>query len=67
MADAGFYVPNTKQKDLVTCFLCNKELDGWEETDDPWEEHNNHSNKCLLAQSRRPFQDLKVGILYLLQ
>lgn len=28
------------------CFLCNKALDGWEEGDDPVEEHLKHSPTC---------------------
>lgn len=37
MAQAGFYfIGNEQDHDLVECFICGKQLDGWEETDDPW-------------------------------
>lgn len=37
MAAAGFYfIGNEKELDLVECFICSKQLDGWEEDDDPW-------------------------------
>lgn len=47
MAEAGFFhVPSENEPDLVKCFLCLKELDGWEPEDDPWKEHKRHSPKC---------------------
>ncbi|XP_027237460.1 baculoviral IAP repeat-containing protein 5 [Penaeus vannamei] len=47
MAAAGFYyIGNKKEPDLVRCFVCLKELDGWEVEDDPWEEHKNHASYC---------------------
>jgi Inhibitor of Apoptosis domain len=37
MAAAGFFhCPTDQEPDLVRCFVCHKELDGWEPTDDPW-------------------------------
>lgn len=30
----------------MVCFLCEKSLDGWEETDNPLEEHLKHSPTC---------------------
>jgi len=39
MAEAGFYCPNLNTPDIVRCFSCFIELDGWEPTDNPWEEH----------------------------
>ena len=37
MAEAGFYhTPSENEPDLVTCYVCYKEMDGWEPTDDPW-------------------------------
>ncbi len=36
MAEAGFYhCPTDQEPDLVKCFFCLKELDGWEPEDDP--------------------------------
>lgn len=39
MAHSGFYCPNTDYPGIVKCFSCFIELDGWEPTDNPWEEH----------------------------
>ena len=37
MAAAGFYViGDSNEPDLVECFICSKQLDGWEPDDDPW-------------------------------
>lgn len=37
MAAAGFYViGNSNEPDLVECFICGKQLDGWEQNDVPW-------------------------------
>ncbi|KAK4152324.1 hypothetical protein C8A00DRAFT_34964, partial [Chaetomidium leptoderma] len=47
LAKAGFFFqPHPKNPDNVVCFLCNKSLDGWEETDNPLEEHLRHSPTC---------------------
>ncbi|XP_063600448.1 baculoviral IAP repeat-containing protein 5-like isoform X1 [Penaeus indicus] len=51
MAAAGFYyIGSKKEPDLVRCFVCLKELDGWEVDDDPWEEHKNHASYCQFIQ-----------------
>ena len=42
LAEAGFYhTPGSSSSslDTVRCFLCACELGGWEETDNPFEEH----------------------------
>ncbi|KAH6856058.1 hypothetical protein B0I37DRAFT_395884 [Chaetomium sp. MPI-CAGE-AT-0009] len=47
LAKAGFFFqPHPKSPDNVVCFLCEKSLDGWEETDNPLEEHLKHSPTC---------------------
>ncbi|TPX15950.1 uncharacterized protein E0L32_000284 [Thyridium curvatum] len=47
MARAGFYFnPRPSNPDNVACFLCRKELDGWEEDDEPLVEHLKHSPDC---------------------
>lgn len=47
MARAGFvFQPLPGNPDNVSCFLCNKALDGWEEDDRPLEEHLKHSPEC---------------------
>ncbi|PZC75299.1 baculoviral IAP repeat-containing protein 5 [Helicoverpa armigera] len=52
MAEAGFYSVATgiEDADAAKCFLCGKELDGWEAKDDPWEEHKSHAMKCAFVQ-----------------
>ncbi|KAG0716693.1 Baculoviral IAP repeat-containing protein 5.2-A [Chionoecetes opilio] len=65
MAAAGFYFTgNKKYPDLVRCFVCLKELDGWEEEDDPWEEHKNHASYCQFVmlnkkESEITFQEMQ--------
>lgn len=50
LARAGFfYTPTTSSIDNVTCFMCQKSLDGWEEDDDPVLEHLHHSERCAWA------------------
>ncbi|CAH2230328.1 jg25725 [Pararge aegeria aegeria] len=52
MAEAGFYSVATGDvdADAAKCFLCGKELDGWESCDDPWAEHKSHAAKCAFVQ-----------------
>jgi len=50
LAQAGFYArPLHGSRDNVCCFLCEKNLDGWEPTDDAWDEHARHSPACPLV------------------
>lgn len=47
LARAGFfYRPNEANPDNVTCFLCHKNIAGWEKGDDPLAEHLKHSEDC---------------------
>ncbi|KAF9190322.1 hypothetical protein BGZ51_008746 [Haplosporangium sp. Z 767] len=47
LADAGFFwQPAPSSPDNVVCFLCGKSLDGWMDTDDPYQEHLSHSRRC---------------------
>ena len=34
----------------MACYLCNKNLDGWEATDDAWQEHTKHAAQCPLVR-----------------
>lgn len=37
MAAAGFFAIGGKSEpDLVECFICSKQLDGWDPDDNPW-------------------------------
>ena len=47
LAQAGFYFqPTSSSPDNVTCYLCRKDLDGWEVDDDPVREHLSFSPYC---------------------
>lgn len=62
MAEAGFYwCGNVQDKDTVCCFLCGKILDGWEPTDDPWQEHRQHAPQCQFAKLGRAEKDLTIS------
>ncbi|KAJ2915927.1 hypothetical protein MD484_g4463, partial [Candolleomyces efflorescens] len=54
LAEAGFYYdPSADDPDNVTCFMCEKELGGWEEDDDPFDIHYDKcSQKCGWANTR---------------
>jgi hypothetical protein len=50
MAMAGFYCrPLTGSEDNVCCFMCAKNLDGWQQTDEAWAEHVAHASTCPLT------------------
>jgi len=54
VAAAGFhFVGNRREKDLVQCVVCFKQLDGWEEDDDPWEEHSRRVQCPFIALNKR--------------
>lgn len=45
--EAGFWFnPSPDHEDNVTCFLCNKSMEGWEHGDDPVAEHRRHCPDC---------------------
>ncbi|CAL1543146.1 unnamed protein product [Lymnaea stagnalis] len=61
LAKAGFYFhPCEESIDNVCCLFCQKELDGWDPTDDPLAEHKKHSPTCPFLQLRSPVEDLTV-------
>lgn len=64
MAEAGFYSVSTgdDDADAAKCFLCGKELDGWEASDDPWAEHKSHAPKCAFVQLGKKEDDLLVNL-----
>lgn len=55
LAQAGFYFTpedaSDDADDQVTCFLCEKKLGGWEEGDDPLQEHAKRGDKCGWAKA----------------
>ncbi|XP_054449119.1 baculoviral IAP repeat-containing protein 5 [Pteronotus mesoamericanus] len=59
MAAAGFiHCPTENEPDLAQCFLCFKELEGWEPDDDPMEEHKKHSPGCAFLSLKKPCEEL---------
>jgi hypothetical protein len=54
LAEAGFYYdPSVDDVDNVTCFMCDKELSGWEKDDDPFQIHYEKcKSKCCWALLR---------------
>eukprot|EP00092_Neocalanus_flemingeri_P107193 GFUD01137578.1.p1 GENE.GFUD01137578.1~~GFUD01137578.1.p1 ORF type:complete len:145 (-),score=28.64 GFUD01137578.1:187-621(-) len=63
MAAAGFYCcGGENEPDLVRCYFCRKELDGWEPEDDPWKEHLSHAKgKCAYVKLGKKPEELTVG------
>lgn len=62
MAEAGFYWCGTiHANDSACCFLCHKELDGWENSDDPWQEHKQHAPQCQFVKLGRPEKQLTLS------
>jgi hypothetical protein len=50
LAFAGFlWAPSSASPDNVKCFVCDCQLDGWEESDNPAYEHLTHSPNCGFA------------------
>ncbi|POI28767.1 hypothetical protein CIB84_007483 [Bambusicola thoracicus] len=61
MAAAGFvHCPSENSPDVVQCFFCLKELEGWEPDDDPLEEHKKHSAGCAFAALQKDPANLTV-------
>ncbi|KAL5473051.1 hypothetical protein EMCRGX_G027492 [Ephydatia muelleri] len=56
MAEAGFYYcGSTDTPDWVRCCVCHHELDGWDESDDPVEQHRNHEPDCPFLSIKDPY------------
>ncbi|KAL7850743.1 hypothetical protein SRHO_G00200920 [Serrasalmus rhombeus] len=61
MAQAGFiHTPTDNSPDVVQCFFCYKELEGWEPEDDPVKEHVSHSPKCHFILLKKAVEELTV-------
>ncbi|KAM4678873.1 baculoviral IAP repeat-containing protein 5-like [Amazona ochrocephala] len=59
MAAAGFvHCPSENGPDVVQCFFCFKELEGWEPDDDPLEEHKKHSPRCAFISLQKDLDKL---------
>ncbi|OAP56415.1 hypothetical protein AYL99_09594 [Fonsecaea erecta] len=63
LARAGFYYkPSSASNDNTICYLCERQLDGWEPDDDPVGEHLKHSGDCGWALLMSTGQDAKHDI-----
>ncbi|THH32548.1 hypothetical protein EUX98_g1636 [Antrodiella citrinella] len=50
MAKAGFvYTPQTAGDDTATCFYCGISLSGWDDDDDPMDEHRKREERTRVA------------------
>lgn len=62
MAEAGFYYSGVSEEDdSATCFVCGKILDGWEENDEPWREHEKHAPNCKFVRLRLKQDDYQAS------
>uniref|UniRef100_G3MSN8 Baculoviral IAP repeat-containing protein 5 n=1 Tax=Amblyomma maculatum TaxID=34609 RepID=G3MSN8_AMBMU len=60
MAEAGFYhCPTENEPDLARCYVCFKELDGWDPSDDPSKEHSRSKN-CAFVRLGKKARDVTV-------
>ncbi|KAH6941228.1 hypothetical protein HPB50_015118 [Hyalomma asiaticum] len=54
MAEAGFYhCPTESQPDLARCYVCFKELHGWQPSDDPFEEHSRYADCAFVSRGMK--------------
>ncbi|XP_006635220.1 baculoviral IAP repeat-containing protein 5a [Lepisosteus oculatus] len=61
MAKAGFlHTPTDNSPDVAQCFVCYKELEGWEPEDDPVKEHKSHSPSCAFINLKKDVEELTV-------
>ncbi|XP_043916194.1 baculoviral IAP repeat-containing protein 5.1-like [Protopterus annectens] len=70
MAKAGFiHCPSENEPDVVKCFFCLKELEGWEPQDDPWLEHvhRTSSNPCGFVCLQKDVDELTMEEFYRLE
>ncbi|XP_023152920.1 baculoviral IAP repeat-containing protein 5b [Amphiprion ocellaris] len=62
MAKAGFvHCPSENEPDVVCCFFCLIELEGWEPEDVPWSEHAKRSPNCGFLTMKKDFTNLTVA------
>lgn len=62
MANAGFvHCPGENEPDVVCCFFCLIELEGWEPDDDPWSEHSKRFPDCGFLKMKKDYTELTVA------
>ncbi|KAK5894618.1 hypothetical protein CesoFtcFv8_011292 [Champsocephalus esox] len=65
MAKAGFvHCPSENEPDVVCCFFCLIELEGWEPDDDPMSEHLKRSPNCGFLTSKKDFTEMTAADFY---
>lgn len=64
LAQAGFYYqPRNKGDDRAMCFTCSVCLVCWEETDEPWSEHERNSPNCPFVKGEYT-QNVPLAVTY---
>ena len=54
-------IGSSTEPDLVKCYYCQREIDGWEPEDDPWEEHLRRSgDPCPFITKGKKARELTV-------
>ena len=54
-------IGTANEPDLVKCYYCQREIDGWEPEDDPWEEHLRRSgDPCPFIKKSKRARELTV-------
>ncbi|XP_037101733.1 baculoviral IAP repeat-containing protein 5b [Syngnathus acus] len=68
MAKAGFvHCPGDNEPDVVCCFFCLIELEGWEPDDEPWNEHSKRSPKCAFLNLKKDQRELTLAEMFHLE
>ena len=68
MAEAGFYhSSNDRDPDIARCFVCFKELEGWEPDDNPWYELFFSVLKIKKTNTKKKKQQKQLRTLYMLR
>ncbi|KAK8789236.1 baculoviral IAP repeat containing deterin [Amblyomma americanum] len=66
MAEAGFYYcPTENEPDLARCYVCFKELDGWDPSDDPSKEHSRSVNCEFVRLGKKAREMTAVDYMHL--
>nr|CAB3225653.1 baculoviral IAP repeat-containing protein 5-like [Phallusia mammillata] len=62
LANAGFYRPHAESEpDLARCFMCFKDLEGWEPEDIPEQEHSKRCPNCpFILQRVKDVQNMQI-------
>ena len=62
LASAGFFFePTASAPDQVQCFMCHNHFDGWDENDDPVQEHLALAPGCAWALQMGVEKEIEAG------